>query len=328
MVVDFTDLGGDVVVRCVVGPLPDGMTGLAALRAAGFTVTGTARWGDAFVCRIQGRPAASESLSFTGNSDYHEVCGNTPPPQAYWGYWHAADGGTWQSSSLGASSRQVVEGGFEGWAFSLDHTTGANPAPRYPPSRPGPASPPPTTAPTTAPAPAPTTTPTTAPTTAPTTTPTTTPTTAPTTTPPTTKAPTTRPSRVPTAKAPTAKAPTAKAPGTETPTTTTPPGGKHPPAPSPSSGPAPGGSSGGGGSGPAHPHAAGRGHHKAPGAGATSPRAGAPGETPGAVTGELPSVAGAAQTGSATNTLIGVGLVALLGAAGAAVAWRRRRAGQ
>ena len=135
VVVDFSDLDGDVVVRCVRGPLPDDMSGLEALRAASFTVQGTARWGDAFVCRIQGRPAPDESLSFDGDDDYKERCQDTPPAQAYWGYWYADDGGDWKFSSESAAAREVSEGGFEGWAFSLDDEGGKG-LPLYTPDRP------------------------------------------------------------------------------------------------------------------------------------------------------------------------------------------------
>jgi len=132
VVVDFSDLGGDIVVRCVRGP--DAMTGLETLRTAGFTVEGTVRWGNAFVCRIQGRPGPRETLEFD-DEQYQEQCHNTPPAQAYWGYWYAADGGQWRFSSQGASTRQVSEGGFEGWAFSLDENSGRR-KPAYEPDRP------------------------------------------------------------------------------------------------------------------------------------------------------------------------------------------------
>ncbi|MBA2457198.1 MAG: hypothetical protein H0V48_11790 [Nocardioidaceae bacterium] len=150
IVVDFSDLDGDVVVRCVTGPVAD-MTGLEALRAAGFTVVGTSRWGDAFVCRIQGRPAPDEVLSFDGDDDYRERCQDTPPPQAYWGYWYAANERSWRYSSESAATRPVVEGGFEGWAFSLDDA-GAESGPAYQPNRPDP----PTTTATATPTPTPT----------------------------------------------------------------------------------------------------------------------------------------------------------------------------
>lgn len=55
VVVDFQELGGPTLVRCAPGPQP---TGLAALKNAGISVTGTARWGEAFICRIEGKPGA------------------------------------------------------------------------------------------------------------------------------------------------------------------------------------------------------------------------------------------------------------------------------
>ncbi len=143
VVVDFTDLGGSVVVRCVPSA-NGGTTGLAALQAAGFSTTGTQRWGDGIVCRVQGRPSASETLAIKGNPHYHEKCVDTPPTQAYWTYWHAANDGSWTYSSQGPTARDITPGGFEGWAFALNRS-GSLPAPRAAPRRPVA----PTTAPTT-----------------------------------------------------------------------------------------------------------------------------------------------------------------------------------
>ncbi|WDZ82735.1 hypothetical protein PVK37_19925 [Micromonospora cathayae] len=103
VVVDFTALGGTVQVACAPG---DPATGLAALQGAGFTVTGTSRWGLAFVCRINGQPTAAT-----------EPCVNTPPVTAYWSYWHAPSGGAWSYSTSGASSYNPAPGSVEGWAF-------------------------------------------------------------------------------------------------------------------------------------------------------------------------------------------------------------------
>jgi hypothetical protein len=103
VVVDFTAFGGGVSVACAVG---DPATGLAALQGAGFTITGTRRWGLAFVCRINGLPTAAT-----------ESCFNTPPASAYWAYWHAAPGGSWSYSSTGAASYNPAPGTVEGWAF-------------------------------------------------------------------------------------------------------------------------------------------------------------------------------------------------------------------
>jgi hypothetical protein len=148
VVVDFSALGGDVVVRCAAGPGGQGFSGLDALDAAGFSVTGTQRWGMQFVCRIQGRPTAREDLAIPGDDSYHEDCGDTPPEAAYWGYWYASNGGSWRYSSISAASRTTIRGGFEGWSFHLGSSSAKPPpiAPRHavsaptsspPPSAPG-----------------------------------------------------------------------------------------------------------------------------------------------------------------------------------------------
>ncbi|RKN45355.1 hypothetical protein [Micromonospora endolithica] len=110
VVVDFAALGGGVQVGCAPG---DPATGLAALQGAGFTVTGTARWGLAFVCRINGKPTAAT-----------EPCVNTPSATAYWSYWHAPSGGSWSYSTSGASSYNPAPGSVEGWSFGAGAAPG------------------------------------------------------------------------------------------------------------------------------------------------------------------------------------------------------------
>lgn len=168
VVVDFTDLGGDVVVRCAPG---SGFTGLDALQRTGFAPAGTQRYGLTFICRLSGRPAADEPLAVKGNEDYTEACVSTPPQTAYWSYSYAANGGAWKYSSLPAKDHTVVAGGFEGWKFALNRSAqrsvpgvaphrpgsakGASPTPKPPRTVTPPRSTPP--APEVAPAPGPTT---------------------------------------------------------------------------------------------------------------------------------------------------------------------------
>ncbi|WP_285665834.1 hypothetical protein [Actinorhabdospora filicis] len=103
VVVDFTAFGGTVERRCALG---DPASGLAALESSGFLITGTQRWGKAFICRIDGLPTAA-----------NEPCVNTPPASAYWSYWHAQPGGSWSYSTLGATSYNPAPGSVEGWSF-------------------------------------------------------------------------------------------------------------------------------------------------------------------------------------------------------------------
>lgn len=119
VVVDLSDLGGSIIVRCVDEALPSNYTGWDALADAGFTPQSPSRT-PGFVCRLVGEPAASRSFDIPENPDYHEQCVNTPPTSAYWGYWYADNGGAWTYSTTGASGRRVIEGGFEGWRFSIN----------------------------------------------------------------------------------------------------------------------------------------------------------------------------------------------------------------
>ncbi|MEV5707157.1 hypothetical protein [Actinoallomurus sp. NPDC052274] len=122
VVVDYQALGGATEIRCAPGAQA---SGLAALQNAGFTVTGTQRWGLAFVCRINGKPTSAT-----------EPCVDTPPASAYWSYWHASNGGTWTYSNQGASTYVPAQGSFEGWSFSTNAGPDTNPPPRVTPVRP------------------------------------------------------------------------------------------------------------------------------------------------------------------------------------------------
>ena len=256
VVVDFTALGGDVVIRCARG---SGLTGLTALQETGFAPAGTQRDGLSFICRLAGRPAVDEPLPVNGNEGYTESCVNTPPSAAYWAYSHAANGGSWKYSSAGAANRQVVPGGFEGWAFSLNRTSrAAVPAvpPRRPesPARPSPARP---TPPPTPPKPAP------------------------------------------------ASKPTPELAPILSPSPMPPPSESSPAQPAP-------------GAGSKLPRA------KRPSPVATSPSM-ATGSPAPVVTGEVPVAATRDEHGSARGTLLGLGGVAVVAAAGAVAALRRRR---
>jgi hypothetical protein len=116
--------------RCVV--VDHGATGLDALRAAGHQV----RLDGGFVCAIDARPA-------TG-------CGNRPG-SPYWRYWHAAPGGSWDYSQVGAGGyRLPARCAVEGWSWS-DSPTSQVP-PRVAAPRPTCEAAPPTTAPPVRPA--------------------------------------------------------------------------------------------------------------------------------------------------------------------------------
>ncbi|WP_394620612.1 ABC transporter substrate-binding protein [Lentzea sp. JNUCC 0626] len=135
VVIDFQQLGGETYVRC--NPQTTRGTGLDALKGAGFQIAGVQRWGEAFICRVENKPAAADVIPITGRANYREMCIDTPPAAAYWSYWHAANNCAWDYSQWGVKNRDFIMGGFEGWSFSLNATADTNPIPRVAAVRPG-----------------------------------------------------------------------------------------------------------------------------------------------------------------------------------------------
>jgi hypothetical protein len=106
VVVDEQKLGaGKVYVGCALGEQADGVE---ALQNAGFQLEGTAGYGLAFICRIDGEPTPAET-----------PCTTTPGSGAYWSYWRGKPGGRWSFSGVGAKSPQSRSpvGSVEGWSF-------------------------------------------------------------------------------------------------------------------------------------------------------------------------------------------------------------------
>ena len=93
-------------VVCVV--VPAGSTGLDALNARAQRIGRVAPrlgFGGAFVCAVDGLPAAPDCSE------------STPDGFAYWNYWNALADGTWQSSDIGAGDRVVTQGSVDAWVF-------------------------------------------------------------------------------------------------------------------------------------------------------------------------------------------------------------------
>jgi len=139
--IDYQQLGGGTATYCVTG-VSAATTGMQALQDTGLAVTMSSA---GFVCRINGKPGATQALPVTGDAGYTEQCAGTPPTAAYWTYWYAKPGGGWTYSSQGAGSHRVNLGGFEGWSFSLNHTMATAPAPGVNPVTPAAPAPAPAT---------------------------------------------------------------------------------------------------------------------------------------------------------------------------------------
>src|SRR5690349_10703611 len=95
VVVDFTDLGGEVETGCAEG---DPASGRAALEAAGFTPADSS---PGLICTIDGQPDPCPT-EFDGS---------------YWAYWQVVDG-EWEASMIGADEADPTPGGIEGWRYN------------------------------------------------------------------------------------------------------------------------------------------------------------------------------------------------------------------
>ncbi|HRQ00934.1 MAG TPA: hypothetical protein PK781_10840, partial [Terrimesophilobacter sp.] len=100
VVVDFTDLGGDVELGCAPGTPANGR---AALLAAGFTATDGS---PGFICAIDEQPDPCPEV-FDGS---------------FWAYWYATPGGEWRSYTVGADTSEPQPGSVEGWRYNDGET--------------------------------------------------------------------------------------------------------------------------------------------------------------------------------------------------------------
>lgn len=94
VVVDATELGGDVTVGCA----PDPATGTEALAQAGFA---EARDPSGFICAIGGLPDPCPT-EFTGS---------------FWSYWYASPDEEWTSYAEGSDTATPEAGAVEGWRY-------------------------------------------------------------------------------------------------------------------------------------------------------------------------------------------------------------------
>lgn len=128
VVVDFAGLGADGLRGCA--PLAPGetITALEAVQGAGLSVEGTAQWGTAFLCRIDGRPSTTEEISLPDGTLVRETCTRTPSQHAYWSLWFAgADHATdvWGYATTGASDLVVRAGDVVGLVFTTGEQAAA-----------------------------------------------------------------------------------------------------------------------------------------------------------------------------------------------------------
>ncbi|PPL20328.1 hypothetical protein [Microterricola pindariensis] len=127
VVVDFGILDSPSVTDCI-----DADAAIAAADAiaqAGVRTEGNADYGDAVVCRVDGRPAADETVEVAGEAPFTEPCSSMSPAYAFWALWvkPAADA-DWGFAMEGLSTLQAEPG----QSIGLVYTTGSGTEPQPP----------------------------------------------------------------------------------------------------------------------------------------------------------------------------------------------------
>jgi hypothetical protein len=115
--VNFAQWSNPVNTVCDLAPLPATAAYALSRQTAGFSPTGVATYGLAFICQIDDDPP-------------DDSCQSTPPANAYWSFWYADNGNdSWTYSTSGAMDLEPQAGSVEYWVFGGASGAGQPPGP-------------------------------------------------------------------------------------------------------------------------------------------------------------------------------------------------------
>ncbi|MEY4532512.1 MAG: hypothetical protein RI926_281 [Actinomycetota bacterium] len=123
LVVNFGVLDGTNSSQCVE------ISGTSAkaidvVQGAGFETEGTATYGDAIVCRVNGLPSPSEPVVVPNQAEFTESCADMPPAYAYWALWQkTSPDAAWDYAQAGLGDLTVKKGESLGLVFTTGDST-------------------------------------------------------------------------------------------------------------------------------------------------------------------------------------------------------------
>lgn len=123
VVVNFGVLDGTSSSQCV-EIAGDSAKAIDVVHDAGFSTEGTATYGDAIVCRVNGLPSPTEPVVVPNQAEFTETCANMPPAFAYWALWQktSADA-AWDYAQAGLGDLTVKKGESLGLVFTTGDST-------------------------------------------------------------------------------------------------------------------------------------------------------------------------------------------------------------
>lgn len=123
VVVNFGILDGTGSTTCV-SIDGDSAKAIDVVHEAGFETEGTATYGDAIVCRVNGLPSDSEPVVVEGQTEFVESCADMPPAYAYWALWQKTSAaGQWDYAQSGLGDLTVKKGESLGLVFTTGDST-------------------------------------------------------------------------------------------------------------------------------------------------------------------------------------------------------------
>ena len=123
VVVNYGILDGTGSSQCV-EISGDSAKAIDLVHDAGFETEGTATYGDAIVCRVNGLPSPTEPVVVEGQAEFTESCADMPPAYAYWALWQkSSDAASWDYAQAGLGDLTVNKGESLGLVFTTGDST-------------------------------------------------------------------------------------------------------------------------------------------------------------------------------------------------------------
>lgn len=123
VVVNFGVLDGTNSSQCI-EIAGDSAKAIDVVHEAGFSTEGTATYGDAIVCRVNGLPSPTEPVVVQGQAEFIETCADMPPAYAYWALWQkSSDAAAWDYAQAGLGDLTVKKGESLGLVFTTGDST-------------------------------------------------------------------------------------------------------------------------------------------------------------------------------------------------------------
>ena len=121
VIVDFGILDASPISECV--DIDANSSAVDVLADAGVTLTGTADYGDAVVCRVNDLPNAIAPVQVDGHDPFTETCASMPPEFAYWALWVKQGSPDWGYALVGVTDLVLNPGESIGLVFTTGTST-------------------------------------------------------------------------------------------------------------------------------------------------------------------------------------------------------------